>query len=164
MEMSGREGSGLFHQINIREEVCHKKVTGSCTVSLSLMWRQHLTGYQERNCALHEEDRCGRDACEDGSGHEDNKTVVRCVVGVTDGSEVAVGLHQGLAQSPFLSTVMMESLTDEVRQESMWTVMFTDDLMVCSESREHVEQSLQGWRYALERRGMKVSERGRGVM
>lgn len=61
-------------------------------------------------------------------------------------------------------TVVMESLTNEVRQESMWTVMFADDLMVCSESRELMDQSLQGWRYALARRGMKVSERERGVM
>lgn len=61
-------------------------------------------------------------------------------------------------------TVVIESLTDEVRQESMWTVMFTDDLMVCSESRELMEQNLQEWRYALARRGMKVSERERGVM
>lgn len=42
--------------------------------------------------------------------------------------------------------------------------MDCDDLMVCSESKELMEQSLQGWRYALARRGMKVSERERGVM
>ncbi|KAK3508713.1 hypothetical protein QTP70_004268 [Hemibagrus guttatus] len=45
----------------------------------------------------------------------------------------------------------------EVRQESPWTMMFADDIVICSESREQVEQNLEKWRFALERRGMKVS-------
>ncbi|KAK3564497.1 hypothetical protein QTP86_022776 [Hemibagrus guttatus] len=32
-----------------------------------------------------------------------------------------------------------------------------DDIVICSESREQVEESLERWRFALERRGMKVS-------
>ena len=35
--------------------------------------------------------------------------------------------------------------------------MFADDIVICSESKEQVERSLERWRYALERRGMKVS-------
>lgn len=32
--------------------------------------------------------------------------------------------------------VVMDSLADEVRQESLRTVMFADDIMICSEIRE----------------------------
>ncbi|KAK3508257.1 hypothetical protein QTP70_017656, partial [Hemibagrus guttatus] len=32
-----------------------------------------------------------------------------------------------------------------------------DDIVICSESREQVEENLERWRFALERRGMKVS-------
>ncbi|KAI5090185.1 hypothetical protein C0J45_20320 [Silurus meridionalis] len=53
--------------------------------------------------------------------------------------------------------VVMDRLTDEVRQESPWTMMFADDIVICGESSEQVEKSLERWRYALERRGMKVS-------
>ena len=35
--------------------------------------------------------------------------------------------------------------------------MFADDIVICSESREQAEASLERWRYALERRGMIVS-------
>ena len=49
--------------------------------------------------------------------------------------------------------------TDEVRQESPWTMIFVDDNVICSESREQVEENLKTWSYALEQRRMKVSRR-----
>ncbi|KAK3509436.1 hypothetical protein QTP70_035088 [Hemibagrus guttatus] len=51
---------------------------------------------------------------------------------------------------------MMDQLSEEVRQESPWTMMFADDIVICSESREQVEENLERWRFALERRGMKA--------
>ncbi|KAK3523334.1 hypothetical protein QTP86_029490 [Hemibagrus guttatus] len=55
--------------------------------------------------------------------------------------------------------VVMDQLSEEVRQESPWTMMFADDIVICSESREQVEENLERWRFALERRGMKVSRK-----
>ncbi|KAK3526744.1 hypothetical protein QTP70_032114, partial [Hemibagrus guttatus] len=89
--------------------------------------------------------------------YERSRTVVRCAVGQTEEFKVEVGLHQGSALSPFLFTVVMDQLSEEVRQESPWTMMFADDIVICSESREQVEENLERWRFALERRGMKVS-------
>ena len=51
----------------------------------------------------------------------------------------------------------MDRLTDEVRREPPWTMLFADDIVICKETREEVERRLECWRYALERRGMKVS-------
>ncbi|KAK3542055.1 hypothetical protein QTP86_011356 [Hemibagrus guttatus] len=51
--------------------------------------------------------------------------------------------------------VVMDQLSEEVRQESPWTMMFADDIVMCSESREQVEENLERWRFALERREMK---------
>ncbi|KAK3525841.1 hypothetical protein QTP70_010897 [Hemibagrus guttatus] len=89
--------------------------------------------------------------------YERSRTVVRCAVGQTEQFKVEVGLHQGSALSPFLFAIVMDQLSEEVRQESPWTMMFADDIVICSESREQVEESLERWRFALERRGMKVS-------
>lgn len=33
--------------------------------------------------------------------------------------------------------------------------MFVDEIEICGESREQVEEKLEGWSFALERRGMK---------
>lgn len=49
--------------------------------------------------------------------------------------------------------MVMDRLADEVRQQSPWTLMFADNIVMCSESRVQVER----WSYAPERRGMKVS-------
>ncbi|KAK3553570.1 hypothetical protein QTP70_005496 [Hemibagrus guttatus] len=89
--------------------------------------------------------------------YERSRTVVRCAVGQTEEFKVEVGLHQGSALSPFLFAMVMDQLSEEVRQESPWTMMFADDIAICSESREQVEENLERWRFALERRGMKVS-------
>ncbi|KAK3561927.1 hypothetical protein QTP86_019049, partial [Hemibagrus guttatus] len=75
--------------------------------------------------------------------------------GQTEEFKVEVGLHQGSALSPFLFAMVMDQLSEEVRQESPWTMMFADDIVICSESREQVEENLERWRFALERRGMK---------
>ena len=50
-------------------------------------------------------------------------------------------------------------MTDEIREEAPWTMMFADDIVICSESKEQVEDKLESWRYALERRGIKVNRR-----
>ncbi|KAK3565332.1 hypothetical protein QTP86_006197 [Hemibagrus guttatus] len=89
--------------------------------------------------------------------YERSRTVVRCAVGQTEEFNVKVGLHQGSALSPFLFAIVMDQLSEEVRQESPWTMMFADGIVICSESREQVEENLERWRFALERRGMKVS-------
>jgi len=85
------------------------------------------------------------------------RTVVRCAVGLTEEFKVEVGLHQGSALSPFLFAIVMDQLSADVRQESPWTMMFADDIVICGESREQVEENLERWRFALERRGMKIS-------
>ncbi|KAK3538187.1 hypothetical protein QTP70_032945 [Hemibagrus guttatus] len=89
--------------------------------------------------------------------YERSRTVVRSAVGQTEEFNVEVGLHQGSALSLFLFAIVMDQLSEEVRQESPWTMMFADDIVICSESREQVEENLERWRFALERRGMKVS-------
>ena len=51
----------------------------------------------------------------------------------------------------------MDRLTDEVRREPPWMMLFADDIVICEETREKVERRLEFWRYALERKRMKVS-------
>ena len=36
-------------------------------------------------------------------------------------------------------------------------MLFADDIVICEETREEVERRLECWRYALQRKGIKVS-------
>ena len=59
-------------------------------------------------------------------------TVVRCDVGRTKDIKVEVGLHHGSALSLFLFPLVMNRLTDDVRQESKWRMMFASVVRVDS--------------------------------
>ena len=93
--------------------------------------------------------------------YDDSRTPVRYAVGVTKGFEVKVGLHQGSALSPclFAMPMAMDRMTHDIREEAPWTMMFADDIVICSKSKEQVGEKLERWIYALERRGMKVNRR-----
>ena len=75
--------------------------------------------------------------------YEGSETVVRCAVEITESFKVKVGLHQGSALSPFPFAMIMDRLTDEVRREPPWTMLFADDIVICEETREEVEQRLE---------------------
>ncbi|KAK3562558.1 hypothetical protein QTP86_002039 [Hemibagrus guttatus] len=153
-----------------------RKSTTDAIFALRILMEKYRDGQRELHCVLVDlekaYDRVPREElwyCMRKSGvaekyvrvvqdmYERSRTVVRCAVGQTEEFNVEVGLHQGSALSPFLFAIVMDQLSEEVRQESPWTMMFADDIVICSESREQVEENLERWRFALERRGMKVS-------
>ena len=51
----------------------------------------------------------------------------------------------------------MDSLTEGVRREAPWAMMFADDVALCTETKEEMERRLEEWRSRLEDRGMRVS-------
>ena len=59
-----------------------------------------------------------------------SETEVRCAVGTTENFKLKVGLHRESALSPFLFAVIMNRLTDEVRREPPWTMLFADDIVI----------------------------------
>ena len=89
--------------------------------------------------------------------YEKSETVVRYAIGTAECFKVKVGLHQGSVLSPFLFAMIMDRLTNEVRRDPPWTMLFADNIVICEEISKEMEQRLECWRYALERRGMKVS-------
>ncbi|MCJ8744040.1 hypothetical protein PDJAM_G00101730 [Pangasius djambal] len=165
------------------EEICEqqygfmpRKSTTDAIFALRILMEKYRDGQRELHCVFVDlekaYDRVPREElwyCMRKSGvaekyvrvvqdmYERSRTVVRCAVGQTEEFKVEVGLHQGSALSPFLFAMVMDQLSEEVRQESPYTIMFADDIVICSESREQVEENLERWRFALERRGMKVS-------
>ena len=84
---------------------------------------------------------------------------VRTAVGTTERFEVTVEVHQGSALSRFLFAMVMDCLTEDVRNKASWTMIFADDVVICAERQEEVEERLKRWRRALEDRGMRISRK-----
>ncbi|KAK3519719.1 hypothetical protein QTP70_002672 [Hemibagrus guttatus] len=146
-----------------------RKSTTDAIFSLRILMEKYRDGQRELHCVFVDlekaYDRVPREElwyCMRKSGvaekyvrvvqdmYERSRTVVRCALGQTEEFNVEVGLHQGSALSPFLFAIVMDQLSEEIRQESPWTMMFADDIVICSESREQVEENLERWRFALE--------------
>ncbi|XP_047482158.1 uncharacterized protein LOC125034449 [Penaeus chinensis] len=87
------------------------------------------------------------------------RTKVRTLCGETEEFEVTVGVHQGSALSPFLFLVILECLTKDIRREAPWDMLFADDVVIRTKTRQEAERKLESWRHALERRGLKVSRK-----
>ncbi|XP_066964344.1 uncharacterized protein [Macrobrachium rosenbergii] len=63
-------------------------------------------------------------------------------VGETENFEVSVGLRQGSALSPFLFVLVMDVLSEEIRNEVLWELLYSDDLVITAkdgEGREGLE-------------------------
>ncbi|KAK3554356.1 hypothetical protein QTP70_022588 [Hemibagrus guttatus] len=158
----------LYTRLDTREgeKDLYRKSTTDAIFALRILMEKYRDGQRELHCVFVDlekaYDRVPREElwyCMRKSGvagkyvrvvqdmYERSRTVVRCAVGQTEEFKVEVGLHQGSALSPFLFAIVMDQLSEEVRQESPWTMMFADDIVICSESREQVEESLERWRH-----------------
>ncbi|XP_046994451.1 uncharacterized protein LOC124606512 [Schistocerca americana] len=45
----------------------------------------------------------------------------------------------------------------DVKKESPWNMMFADDVVLCEQSIDRLEEKLEDWRKVLEERGVKIS-------
>ena len=70
-------------------------------------------------------------------------------VGETDEMEIEVGLHQGSALSPYLFIMILDVITERIQEDTPWAMLFADDLVLCDETRERMEERLENWRGCL---------------
>ena len=86
-----------------------------------------------------------------------SKTQVVTQEGENEYFPIDVGLHQGSALSPLLFIIIMDVLTENIKKDTPWAMMFADDLVLCAMTREEVEEDLETWRVVFERHGLKIS-------
>ncbi|KAK3530487.1 hypothetical protein QTP86_024399 [Hemibagrus guttatus] len=136
-----------------------RKSTTDAIFALRILMEKYRDGQRELHCVFVDlekaYDRVPREElwyCMRKSGvAEKYVRVVQDMYEEQDSGEVCCRLDRGVQSG------VMDQLSEEVRQESPWTMMLADDIVICSESREQVEKNLERWRFALERREMKVS-------
>ena len=82
-------------------------------------------------------------------------TTVRSAAGLTEEFKVGVGFHQGSALSPFLFAIIIDRLTEDIRKDAPWDMLFADDIVLCRQNHRELEEDLEIWRNALDRRRRK---------
>ena len=67
---------------------------------------------------------------------------VRSAAGLTKEFKVGVGLHQGSALSPFLFSIIIDRLTEDIRKDAPWDMLFADDIVLCRQNHRELEEDL----------------------
>ena len=70
---------------------------------------------------------------------------------------VKVGIHQGSALSPLLFIMVMDVLTEDVRDGSLMELLYADDLVLCGESLNDVMDKYKRWKNAVEGKALRVN-------
>ncbi|XP_071699118.1 uncharacterized protein [Rutidosis leptorrhynchoides] len=81
--------------------------------------------------------------------YEGAKSCVRTPVGNTEVFPIEVGLHQGSALSPFLFALILDGLSRGTQECIPWCLIFADDIVLVSDSKEELNRRLEQWRVAL---------------
>ena len=89
--------------------------------------------------------------------YEGSRTKVRVGSGTSDEFGVRVGVHQGSVLSPLIFAIVVDVVTEHARKELLNEILHADDLVLMSESLEDLRERFQGWRRALEGKGLKVN-------
>ena len=71
--------------------------------------------------------------------YDEATTTVRSAAGLTEEFKVGVGLYQGSALSPFLFVIILDKLTEDIRKDAPWDMLFEDDIVL-------PRQTIRSWR------------------
>ena len=69
--------------------------------------------------------------------------------------KVNVGVHHGSVLSPLLVAIVIDALSNEIKEGTLREILYADDLVLIAETVE--EQKNYTWKSALESKGLKVS-------
>ena len=85
------------------------------------------------------------------------KTRVRVGLELSEEFEMKVGVHQGSACLPLLFAIVVDVITESVRNGLISEMLYVDDLVLTSESMEGLREKFWKWREAVESKGLKVN-------
>ena len=75
--------------------------------------------------------------------YDEATTTVRSAAGLTEEFKVGVGFHQGSALSPFLFAIIMDKLTEDIRKDAPWDMLFADDIVLSRQNCRELEDDLE---------------------
>ena len=68
-------------------------------------------------------------------------TNVKTCGGLTDEFSITIVVHQGSTLSPFLFAIVMDEITKSIHEDIPWCMLFADDIVLISETKEGVNKN-----------------------
>jgi len=84
-------------------------------------------------------------------------TTVRSGRGNTLVFEIKAAVHQGSCLSPLLFIIVMDAVSDYVRHDVPWDMLYAGDLILADISPAKLQERFSEWQEALESNGLKVN-------
>jgi Reverse transcriptase (RNA-dependent DNA polymerase) len=84
-------------------------------------------------------------------------TSVRTYNGESNAFLIKIGLHQRSALSPYIFTLVMDKVTNDIQRDIFWCILFANNVMLIDESRIKVDQKLELWRHTLKLKYFRLS-------
>jgi Reverse transcriptase (RNA-dependent DNA polymerase) len=84
-------------------------------------------------------------------------TCIRASDGESDAFPIKIGLHQGSTLSPYIFTLVMDEIINDIQGDIPWCMLFADDVVLIDDSRIGVDQKLELWRQTLESKSFRLS-------
>ena len=66
-------------------------------------------------------------------------------------------MHQGSCLSPLLFIIVMDAISEFVRRDVPWDMLYADDLIVAEDSAANLQARFLGWQKTLESKGLKIN-------
>jgi len=79
------------------------------------------------------------------SMYEDARISVECSIGNTGKLKIRVGVHQGSCLSPLLLIIVMNAMSEHVRREVPWDMLYADDLNVAHKEEAGLQARFSDW-------------------
>ncbi|KAL0810434.1 hypothetical protein ABMA28_010573 [Loxostege sticticalis] len=89
--------------------------------------------------------------------YKDARSFIRTTAGVTKSIPVTEGVHQGSVLSPYLFSLVLDTLTEVAQKKASWTFIYADDVAICTSNRQDLVEALAAWKQQLEAGGLVLS-------
>lgn len=89
--------------------------------------------------------------------YEGAKTRVRVGLELSEEFELKVGVHQGSVLSPLVFAIVVDVVTESVRNGLMSEMLYADDLVLMSETMKGLREKFWKWKEAFKSKGLKVN-------
>ncbi|KAI5641255.1 hypothetical protein NE865_06519 [Phthorimaea operculella] len=89
--------------------------------------------------------------------YKEARSFIRTTAGVPKSILVTEGVHQGSVLSPYLFSLVLDTLTEAAQKTELWTFIYADDVSICTSNRQDLVKALAAWKQQLEAGGLVLS-------